>query len=163
MSDRKELKPCPFCGGKSVLAENHNSFFYTGCCDCGASHEPHYVQYYAQKGDLVKVWNHRPIEDALRAESQKWENHLSSAEQEICDKECEIEELEKQLAEARKVNLRQLVKYICGLEYVDSDNIHTYLWREFHIDTQAIDFDSDSFIDDVVNWLIEQGVEGDRP
>jgi hypothetical protein len=61
------MKPCPFCGGEGVDAEDG----YVRCshCECDG---PFGVEAY------IDAWNRRPIEDALREEKQALRSALSS-------------------------------------------------------------------------------------
>jgi len=66
----EELKPCPFCGGKAELfnyLSNHLSKerFWIACIACTAD-----VPSTESKEDILKRWNTRPIEDALKAENE---------------------------------------------------------------------------------------------
>lgn len=65
----EDLKACPFCGNEM----NDDNFF---SCDgypqaCGCWEQTHTAQ------EAVDVWNHRPIEDALREENKKLKDALA--------------------------------------------------------------------------------------
>lgn len=66
MSD--ELKPCPFCGSSHIRnIENGMGQNLTGCNSCGSR-----ITYQIEDLELAaKVWNTRPVEDALRAENER--------------------------------------------------------------------------------------------
>lgn len=61
----EELKPCPFCGGdaslivKTFFGFPEEDIYKVACNDC----KSHYC-YSDDCEETVKVWNHRPAEDA---------------------------------------------------------------------------------------------------
>lgn len=60
----ENLKPCPFCGSRSVYAEQIGSggYFNVCCCNCLAN-----VPLSGSRGAAVSAWNRRAIDgDALR-------------------------------------------------------------------------------------------------
>lgn len=56
-----ELKPCPFCGSKSVALEKKNSGYQVRCHYCGARGK--YVvattSFAFRKAEAVNAWNRR--------------------------------------------------------------------------------------------------------
>lgn len=61
MTQQEELKPCPFCGGKSYKHENKSgavSRYIIECYDCRAS-----SAYDAHEVNLIKKWNTRATPD----------------------------------------------------------------------------------------------------
>lgn len=65
MSDYKELKPCPFCGGDAVVEYRPykgNKLFMAKCLLCGANSKP--VSDYKYPADeaierAIEAWNSR--------------------------------------------------------------------------------------------------------
>lgn len=49
----KELKPCPFCGGKAILEESKFAFNHISCESCGARIASLYLP------DAIEAWNKR--------------------------------------------------------------------------------------------------------
>jgi Lar family restriction alleviation protein len=70
----EKLKPCPFCGSKNiVVAHTKKLFVYRSICkDCGADN----CKLAETEEDAIKLWNTRPIEDALQARiaELEWSN-----------------------------------------------------------------------------------------
>lgn len=64
-----ELKPCPFCEQQAEVGRYGNPRLSTiiECTNCGSR-----VESSDQYPDHARSWNHRPIEDALRAEVAKY-------------------------------------------------------------------------------------------
>ena len=66
-----ELKPCPFCGNTNLHHTETSIFHAVWCKDCGAMVD-------IDDGDAIKLWNTRPLEDALQKriaeleEAQRW-------------------------------------------------------------------------------------------
>lgn len=56
----EELKPCPFCGSDDMNVTVTDIFHAVWCRDCGALVDN-------DEEDVAKLWNTRPIEDALQA------------------------------------------------------------------------------------------------
>lgn len=83
-----ELKPCPFCGGlNQTIEECFNYTFseaFVQCDSCGARSEiEDNVSPKKAKEKAIKIWNTRPIEDALRAENERLKKALKEAEDRI--------------------------------------------------------------------------------
>ena len=59
----KQLKPCPFCGGKAVLIPNEDTPFTIGpwveCPHCHVGQQ--YVSMY--EDDAIAAWNRRANDD----------------------------------------------------------------------------------------------------
>lgn len=89
-----KLKPCPFCGGEAILAENANSEeLLVECCNCYA-----HTGLYCSEQEAIDAWNRRvspPFTldelDAIRRNVRDWrtERELSKIEQSIIDK-CDV-------------------------------------------------------------------------
>ena len=62
VNEMDELKPCPFCGGKSGIQRIDDfGLFYIVCANCGAqvcSDTPDYFEEFSMK-DLYGKWNRR--------------------------------------------------------------------------------------------------------
>jgi len=65
----KELKPCPFCGGKAELITNYinhkKTFFYVLCIECNAAakeYSDNVVFNKAGKEQAIAAWNKRGVE-----------------------------------------------------------------------------------------------------
>ena len=72
MSD--ELKPCPFCGhgGRvSILRGTGGEISFEVGCEGGCGMHSYHLLNEEERDEQVRIWNTRPIEDALRA---KWED-----------------------------------------------------------------------------------------
>lgn len=86
-----KLRPCPFCGNKDIWISEWKDFVSIKCGQCetkvGASDEKTAVEY----------WNHRPIEDALRAENEKWREQYSEATMNNLEKINECNRLEEEV------------------------------------------------------------------
>jgi len=54
-----ELKPCPFCGNHSLLADT-DIFDLVWCKVCGAG-----TTHFMNASKAIAAWNNRPIEDIL--------------------------------------------------------------------------------------------------
>ena len=86
MSD--ELKPCPFCGITPKLEYNSIvKFWYRG--ECTPYCEGHAALTWASREFVMRNWNERPVEDALRAENAalmaQWEAVPWEALRSICE------------------------------------------------------------------------------
>lgn len=85
----EELKPCPFCGctkineyaeSVDVGDEYANIFNYiVECPDCQCSRGD------SRTSDVIKRWNTRPAEDALKAEVERLKNKLALVKKHIVD------------------------------------------------------------------------------
>lgn len=49
-----ELKPCPFCGGRALIAYDH----WIYCADCNAE-----STFYEDLNDAIEAWNRREKND----------------------------------------------------------------------------------------------------
>jgi len=56
----KQLKPCPFCGGKASVC-----LFSVSCEDCNATTGPETYDTMADDAPWVTAWNTRPIPDEV--------------------------------------------------------------------------------------------------
>lgn len=79
-----ELKPCPFCGGQPDIREQKadginygRDGFVVTCYEC----EPDEICSVFRDIEecAIDAWNHRPIEDALRAEIERLKGALTEA------------------------------------------------------------------------------------
>lgn len=82
MSD--ELRPCPFCNGELHVAGatpggrvRHLVYCKSCKCSSGPAH--------ASKAKAIAAWNHRPVEDELRAENQRLREALARIRTESSD------------------------------------------------------------------------------
>lgn len=110
--------------------------------------------YHLEIADLDnKIIDHKLKENKLQQQIALANEWIDAHKDVVRVVECDYK---SQLAEAKRAGTERLVKYISQLEYVDDDNIHTYLWREFHIDTEGISWQRDSFVEDIVDLIIEK-------
>lgn len=90
-----ELKPCPLCGGSAT-----KGMFSVWCVRCG-NQTPEDVDITSE--EIIKKWNTRPIEDALRSHVEELttalENRMPEAERRIA----ELEKAAKEQADAISV------------------------------------------------------------
>jgi hypothetical protein len=76
-----EIKACPFCGDTHpILDEPYNEDEYGVFCNvkCGATGPCDEDGEYA-----VKLWNTRPIEDALKAEIERLKGNIAALENDL--------------------------------------------------------------------------------
>ncbi len=66
----EELKPCPFCGSTNLYHTETSIFHAVWCKDCGAMVD-------IDDGDAIKLWNTRPLEDALQKRIAELEAELN--------------------------------------------------------------------------------------
>lgn len=66
------LAPCPFCNRDDLLAL---AMEYAHCMHCGAK-GPAATTYEHTETESATAWNHRPIEEALRAEIAELKRRL---------------------------------------------------------------------------------------
>lgn len=77
----EELRPCPRCGGKAAIGTiryeasyaksegwDQNEFYYVNCTGFGCGLKNRGMVGKKSPEAAAEHWNHRPIEDALRAE-----------------------------------------------------------------------------------------------
>lgn len=50
----KELKPCPFCGGKATVNQFLDSLFWVRCTECGSENQASNTEKQA-----IDAWNRR--------------------------------------------------------------------------------------------------------
>lgn len=56
-----ELKPCPFCGSKNVIAYKNAALnWMVKCQECGVQQNPYA---HKEKNDAIKAWNRRASHD----------------------------------------------------------------------------------------------------
>lgn len=67
MSDEKELKPCPFCGGSEIETQHDDGRHWDKCLTCFAEGPP-LSKYFGSDFEAVYEWNTRPIEDNLQSQ-----------------------------------------------------------------------------------------------
>ena len=67
-----ELKPCPFCGNAPYINHNGHSPFPSiiGCDGCDIEVEA------GKPEEAADIWNHRPVDDQLRARVAELEEAL---------------------------------------------------------------------------------------
>jgi len=66
----KELKPCPFCGGKAELNSGCIAF-YAECVKCKASTKP-----YDRYSDVIAAWNNRITDTVPDKEIEYYKNAI---------------------------------------------------------------------------------------
>lgn len=78
-----EVKPCPFCGGPARATQDTSSDYrshwsWLVICDnhknCWADSGHHDTE-----AEAIAFWNHRPVEDALRARVEQLEHEIRVA------------------------------------------------------------------------------------
>ena len=83
----KELKPCPFCGGKAQLDHDGLAdYSYVRCMECHArTREITVASYHCSDDKAIELWNHRA--DVLENVKGEWEHWGSpfSDESEVID------------------------------------------------------------------------------
>lgn len=60
MSDKIDLKPCPFCGAKAEMGLNFGRFG-TGCTECSANMRSSEVCGDFENESLIESWNTRYV------------------------------------------------------------------------------------------------------
>lgn len=80
MTDKIELKPCPFCGGEAKLTDlTQAPESWVECKECGAR-----TRFFSNSEEApVSAWNTRPIEDELRKELRYYRNYSAALEKEV--------------------------------------------------------------------------------
>jgi Lar family restriction alleviation protein len=80
MTDKIELKPCPFCGGEAKLTDLKQApESWVECKECGAR-----TRFFSNSEEApVSAWNTRPIEDELRKELRYYRNYSAALEKEV--------------------------------------------------------------------------------
>lgn len=71
-----ELKPCPFCGDAedlSIVRINDSAQYW--CIECESCDYNRYI--FGTKQEVIKAWNTRPSEDALKAEIERLEEKVA--------------------------------------------------------------------------------------
>lgn len=81
MTDKIELKPCPFCGGEAEII--YVAMGTISMCRCCGAENGNGL--YGAEGHklAVKDWNTRPIEDELRKELRYYRNYSAALEKEV--------------------------------------------------------------------------------
>jgi len=74
----EELKPCPFCGNTNLHHTETSIFHAVWCKDCGAMVD-------IDDGDAIKLWNTRPLEDALQKRIAELEEQLLKVSKEYAE------------------------------------------------------------------------------
>lgn len=59
-----EPKSCPFCGGKTIVEENHNRFTEWYLCSCPKCHVSQTGNGYSSKFEAIEAWNRRADNDS---------------------------------------------------------------------------------------------------
>lgn len=54
-----EPESCPFCGGKTIVEENHNRFTEWYLCSCSKCHVSQTGNGYRSKFEAIEAWNRR--------------------------------------------------------------------------------------------------------
>jgi Lar family restriction alleviation protein len=54
-----ELKPCPFCGGKSIITKHHNRFCEWWIVSCPKCHISQIGSEYEFSFEAIEAWNRR--------------------------------------------------------------------------------------------------------
>lgn len=140
MSD--ELKSCYKCNEskKEVIQlsdtgdSGHVEWEAWRSCDCSD------VSHGKTREEAIRIYNTREIEDIKDARIAELEQQIEILGGKLKTEREHQDNLEQKLAKARKANLRQRVEDIC-----------------------AGNDDYEMTVDEITDWLIKQGVEGDRP
>lgn len=69
----KELKPCPFCGGKAEIIKDE-MHVWVHCTNCDSDTDLYQIQ-----KEAVAAWNRRPILEQLEAENKRLREALEHA------------------------------------------------------------------------------------
>jgi hypothetical protein len=140
MNNETELKTCAHCGKNKWLITSAMDEVWAYCNEktngCGlVIHSKHNT-----KASVIEAINTRPIEDALNAR---------------------ISELEQQLAEAKRENLRQRVEDIRNNWFYENE-FNDSLMEAFYLDVKPKfnPFNQEHTDKIIADWLITQGVEG---
>lgn len=118
----EELKPCPFCGesdfeiccqwnNKKIEEGKYslNRVYFLFCCKCGV---PRLFQ--TTEKELIAAWNHRPAEDALKAEQEAL---IRIHQKENAEHDSIIQTLKKQLAASYDQNN---AAFLLGMDQMNS-------------------------------------------
>ena len=54
-----KLKPCPFCGGETVVSGHHNRFTEWYLCSCPKCHISQTSSEYSFRYEAIEAWNRR--------------------------------------------------------------------------------------------------------
>jgi Lar family restriction alleviation protein len=75
-----DLKPCPFCGGKSEIWNATSDIFVLQCQCCGTR-----IDRYGKKEKVIEAWNTRKPIEAVVAELEKLlgDTNFEKATQEV--------------------------------------------------------------------------------
>lgn len=77
MTEKKELKLCPFCGGEAKIGKGQIEF-WAYCPHCGAQ-----TEFYETEREAAEAWNTRPIEDDLNEQIGRFKKYAEALENEI--------------------------------------------------------------------------------
>ena len=74
MNIERELKPCPFCGGKAFWDSDFSCVY----CRCGAE-----LTFFESDKEAAEKWNSRPIEDDLNEQIGRFKKYAEALEKEV--------------------------------------------------------------------------------
>lgn len=150
-SIKKELAPCPFCGGDGILLNYDERMFFVSCNDCyccvGEGYDrdamPEHMFHNAE--EATAAWNRRASYEQLEAENARLAAQLKlmsmtavGAEKESDDAYAENAALKAERDRSRKAlaekdeeiaRLRELINRVAPAEYSKSW-LPTRLWHE---------------------------------
>ena len=75
IATKKELKPCPFCGGEAILQETGSSWCNVICDKCGAMTKCILNNCeYSSKDKAIEAWNRRAGNENINTQKAKRNN-----------------------------------------------------------------------------------------